>query len=225
MEFSTTTPNAPRGEKTSLKKYFIAGLATLLPLAITIYLVRFIVGLLTSPFMGVMMDILDAIPFGIGSFLHAEQTIRIASQICILIFLFLFVLGLGMVGRWFVVHQLLKWSDRIFLRIPLVSKVYKTASDFVHTLFSSEQKSFQQVVLVPFPYPQAYCIGLISRETSPNSEDVFVFIPTTPNPASGFLIICKRSELTPISISTEEAVKYVVSCGVVKPGEKSGEKL
>lgn len=220
MEFSTTTPNSPRGEKTSLKKYFIAGLATLLPLAITIYFVRFLVDILTSPFMGIMMDVLDAIPFGMGSFLHAEQTIRIASQVCVLILLFLFVLGLGVVGRWFVVHQLLKWSDQLFLKIPLVSKVYKTASDFVHTLFSSEQKSFQQVVLLPFPYPGAYCIGLISREISTSSEDVFVFIPTTPNPASGFLVVCKRSELIPISITTEDAVKYVVSCGVVKPGEK-----
>lgn len=219
MEFSTTTPNPPRGAEKKLKKYFVAGLATLLPLAITIYVVRFIINLLTSPFMGAMTEILDKIPLGMGGVLHAEQTIRLASQICILILLFLFVLGLGVVGRWFVVHQVLKLGDQIFLRIPLVSKLYKTASDFVHTVFSSEQKSFQHVVLVSFPYPDAYCLGLISRETSPEEKNVFVFIPTTPNPTSGFLIVCKKSELIPIDMTSEEAVKYVVSCGVVKPGE------
>lgn len=208
-----------------MKKYFLTGLATLLPLAITIYVIRLIVNLLTRPFMGAMMNLLDAIPIGVGSFLHAEQTIRFASQVCILVLLFLFVLGLGALGRWFVIHRALKLGDKLILKIPVVSKVYKTASELVRTLFSSEQNSFKQVVLVSFPYPGAYCLGLISKEANLEKDDVYVFIPTTPNPTSGFLMVCKKSELIYLDMSNEDAIKYVVSCGVIKPHKKGNQVL
>jgi uncharacterized membrane protein len=104
-----------------------------------------------------------------------------------------------------------------------VNKVYKTSKDIVKSIFGSKERSFSQVVMLPFPYKGAYCIGLIAKEAprtcseAEQEELVSVFIPTTPNPSTGFLVMCQKSELILLNMKTEEAIKYVVSCGVIQP--------
>lgn len=208
-----------------MKKHFITGLVILLPLVVTIAVIVFLVNLLTEPFVG-------AVSAGLGKylnhgflFLSSDQIVRYTAKIIILILLFLFTVGLGMITRWFLINSFIKLGDRILHRIPLVNTVYKTTQDIINTLFVSDKKSFKQVVLVPFPRPDVYVVGLIARE-SPGAcsravgEDlVSVLVPTTPNPTTGFLMMFKRSDILHIDMRPEDAIKYIVSCGVIIPEE------
>jgi uncharacterized membrane protein len=215
-----------------MKKYFITGLVILLPLTLTILIVAFVVNFLTKPFIGLVVKILSATKIQQlhTHILSSEQIIRYGSQIVILIGLFLFTLLLGLFARWFIFNGLIKISDKILHKIPLVNKVYKTTQEIVKTLFITDKNSFKQVVMVPFPSKGLYSLGLVSRKAPDTCLDaakkdlISVFVPTTPNPTTGFLLLFKREDLIYLDMKTEEAVKYVVSCGVIVPGDKK-EKL
>lgn len=204
-----------------MKKYFLTGLVTLLPLAVTIWVVAFVVDFLTKPFMGLMTELLGRIP-SYGP-LSGEQAIRIFSQILILIGLFFLTLLLGFVARRFFFRSLLKMGDRFLNRIPIVNKIYKTTKEIIESLFLSKERSFKQVVLIQFPYKGCYCIGLIVHTApqtcsrSVNQDMVSIFIPTTPNPTTGYLIMSPKDEIIYLKMKSDEAIKYVVSCAVIKP--------
>ena len=214
-----------------MKKYFITGLVFLLPLTVTIIIIIFIVNLLTKPFMGFMMKILSNTrisDFSFGIF-SPEQVIRLGSQVLILLGLFGATLFLGVLARWFFFNSLIKLSDKILHKIPIVNKVYKTTQEIIKTIFVTDKNSFKQVVMAPFPYKGSYSLGLVSRESphtcreTSNSDLISVFIPTTPNPTTGFLIMFKREELVYVDIKTEDAIKYIVSCGVIIPPNENEE--
>ena len=210
-----------------MRKYFITGLVILLPLAVTIMIVVFLVNFLTKPFMGLVMKMLADTPIKqIGtSFISSEQIIRTGSQIIILIALFLITLALGCIARWFLFKAFIRLGDKIIHRIPIVNKVYKTSQEIIKTLFVTDKNSFKQVVLIPFPNEDTHCIGLVSRNSpqvcqeAVQSEMVSVFVPTTPNPTTGFLLMYKKEDIIFLDMKTEDAVKYIVSCGVIIPEE------
>ena len=208
-----------------MKKYFITGMVILLPLAVTIAIIAFIVNFLTLPFIGVVTDFLRNT--GIANrgfiFLTPEQLIRYGSQLIILLGIFLTTIILGMIARWFLFKSLIGLSDRILHRIPLVNKVYKTTQEIIKTLFVTDKPSFKQVVMVTFPKDGSYILGLISRESPKICSDAAgrklfsVLIPTTPNPTTGFLLMYPEEQITYLDMKPETAIKYIVSCGVITP--------
>ncbi len=204
-----------------MKKYFLAGLVTLLPLAVTFWAISFVVNFLTKPFMGAVVSFLTSYP---AFAKHVpEQAIRTISQILILIALFLFTLFLGFVARRLVFNALLRFGDWFLHKIPIVNKIYKISKDIVRSLFNSKNGSFKQVVLLPFPYKGAYCLGLISRNAPDTCSDsvgmemVSIFIPTTPNPTTGYIVMCKKADLIFLEMKSEAALKYIISCAVIQP--------
>ncbi|MBS0625336.1 MAG: DUF502 domain-containing protein [Verrucomicrobia bacterium] len=209
-----------------MKKYFLTGLVILLPIAVTIAIIAFIINLLTKPFMGLVTQLLSHTQIPSWGIITSEQMVRSISQAIILFGLFLITLVLGMVARWFLFHALLKGGDKLIYRIPLVNKVYKTTKDIITTLFASKKNSFKQVVMVPFPTGNCYCLGLVTRDApqtcqkATKTEMVTVFIPTTPNPTTGYLMVCPTSDLILLNMKSEDAIKYIVSCGAIQPGKK-----
>lgn len=208
-----------------MKKSFITGLALLLPVALTIAIVVFIVDLFTAPFIDAVRALLDnyrIFEYGFWLF-SAEQLELYVSKVLILALLFFVTVFLGWLTRWVVIHYLIRLNDYILHRIPFVRTIYKTSQDVIKTIFGQDTRSFKQVVLVPFPNKQTYSIGLVTRDeltltsAGRSKSVVAVFVPTTPNPTSGFLLMYDRKDLVPLSISVEEAFKYVVSCGVIAP--------
>lgn len=203
-----------------MKRYFLTGLATLLPLAITIYVIEFLANLLTRPFLGVVIHILrklgflEIVPLGVARFI---------SQILILVVIFGFIILLGAIARWFFIKTLIWIGDGILRKIPFLNKVYKTTKDITEILFASQKKSFKQVVMVRFPHKRCYSLGLIASEApdtidkNTSEEFVSVFLPTTPNPTTGFLVLCPKSDLILLDMKADEAIKYVLSCGVIQP--------
>lgn len=191
-----------------MKKCFLTGLVALLPIAFTFWFVNLVLGLLTRPFtdfIGLFGG--DHLPFSKG-----------LSQILVLVFLFFAALAIGFVTRRFFFDRLLRWGDQLIHAIPFINKIYKTSKELVTSLFGENKTPFKQVVLVPFPYKRAYCVGLVVADAPDKEDHLSVFIPTVPNPATGYLLVSPRSELIFLNLSTEEAFKYVLSCGVIQPG-------
>lgn len=204
-----------------MKKYFITGLVILLPLAVTLAVIVFIFNLLTEPFAGALSallrhyNLLDS-----GFFIFSGKQLQFfISQIFVLLFMFFFTVLLGFIARWFFVHYLIRFWDYIFHNIPFVSTLYKACKDVINTIFASKTKSFKQVVLVPFPSSESKSIGLVTQDnliwdegTAPLTA---VFVPTTPNPTSGFLMMFDPKDITYVDMRVEDAFKYVISCGVI----------
>ncbi|MDN3508174.1 MAG: DUF502 domain-containing protein [Simkaniaceae bacterium] len=208
-----------------MKKSFITGLVILLPLAVTVMIVIFIVNFLTQPFFGAVSTFLsnfDILNHGF-LFLKPEQVIKYGSQLLILLCIFLFTICLGTIARWFFIRSLLRLSDYVLNKIPLVNTVYKTTKDIIKTIFASDKNAFKQVVMVPFPKKDCFVIGLLSRESPELCSEAAgnplfsVLVPTTPNPTTGFLLMYKRDDMIFLDMKPEDAIKYIVSCGVITP--------
>lgn len=206
-----------------MKKNFLTGLVILLPIGLTLIIVLFIINLLTRPFLDIAERLLQATPLVHGNypFLSSEKAIQVWSQILILIALFCSILVLGLFGRWLIFKALVKLGDKIIHRIPFISKLYKTLKEVTNVFFTSTEKAFKQVVMVNFPNPSVYCVGFVSREApatfieNTKKDLISVFLPTTPNPTTGYLLQFTKDQVIYLDMSIEDALKYIVSCGMV----------
>lgn len=210
-----------------MKRNFLTGLVILIPFALTIIIVMLIVDILTQPFVAGVQSALSKTPiFDRNLFMfRSAEALDIWSRILILIGLFVIIMLLGIFARWFVFNMLMNLGDKIIHRIPIVNKLYKTIKEVIKVIFTTDTNTFKQVVMVPFPNPNTFCIGLLSRD-SPNvfnepskKELIAVFIPTTPNPTTGYLLQYPKSDIINLNMTVEEALKFVVSCGMVSPHE------
>ncbi len=205
-----------------MKKVFLSGLALLLPVALTFLILLFILNFLTNPFVQSFESWVQKInPEFYNSI--SPKVIHSAAQIIILILLFFFTILVGGLGRLFFIRYFLKLGDKIINKLPVVNKIYTTTKDIIRSLFSPEAGSFKKVVLVPFPSPNEYCLGLLSGDPpkacqEPHEEELAtVLLPTAPHPISGYLLIFKKKDVIEINMSVEEAIKFTVSCGIVHP--------
>jgi uncharacterized membrane protein len=212
--------NKKRTAELFVKKYVMTGLVMLLPLALTVWIIASIVGWLTGPFIGLAEKILSALGLtGVPLlFLSAEQAIFLLSQLLVLLFLFAFIVAIGAIGRHIVVAYCIRAGDKLIHKIPVISSVYKTSQELIQTILATDNKAFKQVVLVPFPNPECWSIGLVTKEGPVAPELIPVFVPTTPNPTSGYLIMYERSKVVPLQMTVEEAFRYIISCGVLLTG-------
>lgn len=214
-----------------MKKDFFTGLALLLPVAITVAIVFFIINLITNPFVNGVSALLDHWnifnkPFFIFS---GQQVLMFASKILVLLALVLIVFLVGMFGRFFIIKHIVRAGEHVIHQIPFVNRIYKSIREIVHTIFGhSEQQRFSSVVLVPFPHSEMLSVGLVaSEDVAPGSDPdyqgmVSVFVPGTPNPAMGFMLLFRREQLIPIDMRVQDALKFVISCGVVMKAEEKG---
>ncbi|NGX46556.1 MAG: hypothetical protein K940chlam2_01748 [Chlamydiae bacterium] len=216
-----------------MKKYFITGLVLLLPMAVSLGVVIFVVNFLTKPFVGSIEQLIVHYPW----YAKFQTPIHFILQLLLLCALFFFTVLIGFLARAFIFRSLLNLYEYIMHRIPIVKTIYKTTQQIIKTIFGSSSKTFKQVVMVPFPVSGAYAIGLVSSpppplcQTTLNHKLVTVFVPTTPNPTSGYLMMYNEEEVVYLDMKIEDAFKYIISCGVVSPGEidplangKNGQK-
>lgn len=206
-----------------MRKYFITGLVLLLPLALTFIIVAFLFNLLTEPFVGAVTSFFSYYGFFTkGFWIFSANQLQIGiSRILILALIFFFIVFLGLITRVVFIHYLIRMWDYVLHKIPFVRAIYKTCQDVIHTIFQSDTHSFKQVVMVRFPNQATYCLGLVTRDTFPhlppalNGNKIAVFVPTTPNPTSGFLMLYDAEELIYLDMTIEDAFKYIISCGVI----------
>lgn len=200
-----------------MRKYFLTGLVILLPITITALVFIFIMDLLTGPFVGIIDQILSNQQW----YTQYKTPIHFALKIILLFGLFFITVMLGFLARVVVFKSFLSLQDYVLHRIPFIKTVYKATQQIILTIFGSTSQSFKQVVMVKFPTSGSYCIGLISGgapslcEKTTGKSLLTVFVPTTPNPTSGFLMMYEESEVIFLDMKVEEAFKYIFSCGVI----------
>jgi len=208
-----------------MKTYLSSGLIILLPIILTVMIVNFLINFLTHPFLESTTLFLEKLPFFHQSFFlfHLTSFIVFSSKLFILLMLCGFVLLMGLLGNLFLINLFFRFSDFIIHRLPFINKIYKACQEVVHNLFSSS-KQFSQVVFAPFPHTGSLSLGLVTNEAIilKNSEHgseqfVSVFIPGTPNPSVGFMLLFKKEKLLFVNLKVEEAMKFIVSCGIVMP--------
>lgn len=217
-----------------IKGYFFTGLALLLPAVVTLWILLFFVNFLTKPFIsGVEAILAHSGPLNKPFlFFNEQQVISIISKILIVATLVLVTAFVGFLGKMVAAHYLIRFGDFVIHRIPIVNRIYKAAQDVVKNLFSENGSTFSQVVLVPFPHGKSYSLGLVTSQSMTHKgkdsekDMVSVFIPATPNPTMGFLLMVSREKMIPIDMTVDVALKSIISCGVMIPAIKvtSGEK-
>jgi uncharacterized membrane protein len=132
---------------------------------------------------------------------------------------------IGRYGRNFLGRKIIELTDEALMRIPLLNKIYSTVKQ-VNESFSNNKSSFKQVVLVSFPHANSRSVAFVTGEHKMLGKDklISVFIPTTPNPTSGFLIMVPESELIKLDISVADGIKFIISLGAISP-ENDGHSL
>ncbi|QVL57118.1 MAG: DUF502 domain-containing protein [Simkaniaceae bacterium] len=208
-----------------MKKTFLAGLATLLPIAVTFFVILFIVDFLTAPFVGIVEDLITHHGTTELAAQH-KYLLLFASRIIVLILFLVLVFILGILGRKIFFSWFINLTHRIFYKIPIIKTIYKITREISNSVFSEKKKAlFKGTVAVPFPNEKAKALGLLSGsppdevgEKKKNLQTVFV--PTSPHPISGFLMMYEENEVQKTTIETEDLFKFLLSCGMYHPGEE-----
>lgn len=200
-----------------MKKHLMTGLVMLLPLCLTLWIIGVLVNWLTGPFIGLAEDLLLAAGLQETSilFITPDNVLLHLSQGLVIICLVVVTFIIGTIGRYFFFHSFFRMCDALLHRIPLIGSVYKTTKDFISAFPSTDNGAFKQVVLVPFPNDTCYTIGFVTRKESAASHLVPVYIPATPNPTHGYVLIYHRSHIIPIDMKVEEALSCIISCGAL----------
>jgi len=208
----------------SLRNYFITGLITLLPLVITIFILIWVFQKLNS----LLTRLIPLFtPTLIPPSLMTEAGGLISIGIKILAFLI--ILGaitlFGFFTSWVVGRKILDFLEkRVFFNIPLVSTIYRTVKEINDVFFTGKKYIFKRVVMVEYPRRGVYSIGFVTAETAienpTNSESqtmLSIFIPTTPNPTTGFLALIPEKDTIPVPIGIQKAFKFIISAGALFP--------
>lgn len=197
-----------------MKKYLIAGLLTWMPLAITIWVMLWVVGLMDGMFNGVL-GLFDTLVPGLAK-LKDIPGLGVLVTLALMLLTGMFVTNIF--GQWWV-HQ---W-DRLLNRIPIVKSIYSSVKQVSDTLFSSSGNAFREAVLVQYPREGSWTIAFVTGRPSGEvaahlvGEHVSLYVPTTPNPTSGFFLMMPKTSIKPLDMSVDEALKYIISMGVVAP--------
>jgi len=210
-----------------MKKTFLAGLAILLPIAITLFVIFFFIELLTTPFIGIIEEIISS--YGKEIAVNHRYFLLFISHIVVLVLLFLFILLLGFLGRRMIFSWFISLTDRLFSKIPIIKTIYLITQDITKNIIDKKKTFFKARVLVPFPHNKTHALGFLSGEPPDEikkkaqiiEKDLqSVFIPTAPHPISGFLLMYANEEVKHLDLSTEDLFKILLSCGIFEAGEE-----
>ncbi|MCH6578916.1 MAG: DUF502 domain-containing protein [Nitrospinae bacterium] len=209
--------------KRRLRNIFITGILITVPVAFTLFILNFLFKLLDNLvvpwFIKTLIRIGTPIP----------EDFRLPGLGLILIVLLIFVIGV--LTQSFLGGKLVQLGEMIVDRIPVVRSIYTGAKQVVTTIAEADTKAFRKVVLVEFPRKGIYSLGFITGYTEgevqelTNAKLVNVFVPTTPNPTSGFLVFVANEDIIELTMTVEDGIKFIISVGIVTPEYHQGKIL
>lgn len=203
----------------ALRKYLIAGLLVWLPLAATVVIIKLVIDLLDKLILLLPMDYRPESLFGFS-------IPGFGLILAIAVLMLTGVLAANLLGR-----QLVALWEGILSRIPVVRNIYNAVKQISATVLTSKGKSFRKVVMAEYPRKGIWSIGFLTNETVAldckdlEANMVAVFLPTTPNPTSGFILLFPREDLIELDMSVEDGFKFIISVGVVVPDGPIKESL
>jgi len=194
-----------------VRRYLLAGLVVWLPILVTIGVLRFII------------DLLDQTLALLPNSYQPEQLLgHHIPGFGVLLSLILLLLT-GLVATNFFGQRLVIWGESLLARIPLVRSIYSAVKQVINAVFASNSQAFRKVVLIEYPrkgsWSLAFLTGTVNQELNQKTEQelISVFVPTTPNPTSGFLMMLPKKDALEVNMSIDEALKYIISLGVMQP--------
>lgn len=203
----------------ALRRWLLSGLLVIVPLAVTLGVLNWVIGLLDQT--------LWLLPQHWQDWLMAEGQFagsgRIRGMGVLLTLAILLVVG-GVASN-FIGKRLIGWGDALVRRIPVVRSIYTSVKQVSDTVFSESGNAFRTAVLVQWPQPGMWTIAFVTGSPAGEvaqhlGDDAFVgvYVPTTPNPTGGYFVMLRRSDCIELQMSVDAALKYIVSMGVVVPG-------
>jgi uncharacterized membrane protein len=195
-----------------MRKYFVTGLLILVPLVITVWVLKLI---LTTMDQSLLLLPEQWQPNKLFGF-------QITGMGAVLTVLAVFLTGV--LARNFIGKRVVHVWERLLGRIPIVNSIYSSVKQVSDTLFSSSGNAFRKAVLVRYPHQQSWTIAFLTGAPGGDVKNhlagdyISVYVPTTPNPTSGFFLMMPRADTIELDMSVDEALKYIVSMGVVAPG-------
>lgn len=194
-----------------IKRYFVTGLLIWVPLAITAWVLSLIAGIADQS--------LRLLPES----MHPHNLLGFDVPGTGVVLTLLIILVTGLLAANFIGQRLVSWWEKLLARIPVVNSIYNSVKQVSDTLFSSSGNAFRQALLVQYPRTGSWTIAFLTGTPGGDvvnhlTEDhVSVYVPTTPNPTSGFFLMLPRSEVIELDMDVDEALKYIISMGVVAP--------
>lgn len=221
-----TTPfdeNKPRrpGLFARLRSSFLTGVVVIAPVALTIWFVWSVIGWIDSV-------VLPLVP---GDF-RTEQWIGINLRGIGLIIFLLFTVVVGWIAKGILGRSLIGFAEGLVDRMPVVRSIYSGVKQIAETVFAQSERSFEKACLIQYPRKGIWAVGFISTEAKGEVAEhadhdtglISVFVPTTPNPTSGFLLFFPREDVVELDMSVEDAAKLVISAGLVYPNQQDKPK-
>jgi len=212
---SDSKPLVPKGGiGKKFRAYFLTGLLVLVPLAVTYFIIK----LLFLSIDDILNDFVSRLLYRFGLEIGGRRIPGIGFITLILIITFT-----GLFTRNYFGKKLVDLGDRLMQRIPLINRVYGATKQISQAFFSAKREVFKKAVLFEYPRKGIYSIGFYTQDTRGSVQDaleddvVSVFLPTTPNPTSGFLLFVKKAEMVELDLTIEEALKLVISGGAIVP--------
>ncbi len=214
--FSDETPKARRrrGIFTTLRSSFLTGLVVIAPIGLTLWLIWTVAGWVDS----------WVLPF-VPGYLRPDQYIGLNIRGVGVVAFLIFTIFIGWVAKGFMGRQLIRWAENLVQNLPVVRSVYNGLKQIAETVFAQSDTSFDKACLVQYPREGLWAIAFISTSTKGEIErkiprehgKTSVFLPTTPNPTSGFLLFVPNEDVIELDMSVEDAAKLVISAGLVYP--------
>lgn len=201
-----------------MRKYFITGLLVLVPLAITLWVLNLIIGTMDQSLLFLPTEWRPKALIGFN----------IPGLGTILTLLIIFFTGLA--THNFIGRQVVALWEGVLTRIPVVNSIYSSVKQVSDTLFSSSGNAFRKALLVEYPRQGSWTIAFLTGVPGGDVKNhlkgdyVSVYIPTTPNPTSGFFLMVPRADTVELNMSVDEALKYIISMGVVSPPDHMEKK-
>ncbi len=199
---------------------FLTGLAVLLPAVLTLALVKWLFGTIAS--------ITDLLLFFLPTTLthadHGSGAMYWYWSLAAFALAVLLVSLAGLMARYYIGRRMIAWLDTAMLRVPLLNKIYATIKQVNEAISTNKKTAFKTVVLVEFPHEGVHSVGFVTSEqrdevqAKTQEKVVCVFVPTTPNPTSGFLLLVPETKIIKLDMSVADAIKYIISLGSVSPG-------
>ena len=212
----------------SMRSNFLTGLIIITPIALTIWLIWSVVGWIDARVWAIVPDAYQP-----HRYIQTLYNIQISEQYDIpgigLVVFLVFTIFVGWMGKGFVGRSLIRWAERMVNRMPVVRSVYSGAKQISETVLNKKNNSFDKACLIEYPRKGIWAIGFVSTKArgeianlSPEGEELIsIFVPTTPNPTSGFLLFFPSTDIRELDMSVEDAAKLVISAGLVYPNELS----
>ena len=202
----------------SIRGAFITGLFIILPLGVTLIVSGIVLDQLGKPLSELIFRFVDT---------SLKDSLDILFQIVSILIVLIFITILGYASKIFIGRYFLNIFERVLSKTPFVSLIYNTAKQIVDTFSKQNKALFQKVVLIEYPRKGIYAVGFLTNgakgeiidKTEPNLKNIFV--PTTPNPTSGFLLMIPQDQIKELNMSVSDGMKLIISGGAVSPEYKN----